>query len=306
MADRSKPARPPARPRPPPRPPRPSQAKTGERAFITPEGVDLKLQLADIGERAGAFILDLLVMFGLLVGMTLLALLAGKAFGYGAWEFLAIVWLLGFFLIRNFYFILFESRARAATLGKRMLGLRVVARDGGSLTIDAVIARNMLREIEIYLPLSFLGYQISEGSAGALITVFGLLWSGVFLLFPLFNKDRLRAGDLIAGTWVIKAPKRQLALDLLKTSARPTDPYAFTDAQLNAYGIYELQTLESILRRKDAAAMKTVADSIRKKIGWPTGRDDFEFLSAYYAKLRARLERGLLFGQRRADKHDRK
>ena len=48
----------------------------------------------------------------------------------------------------------------------------------------------------------------------------------------------------------------------------------------------------------------TVADSIRKKIAWPAGNDDAAFLNAYYARLRARLERGLLFGQRRADKND--
>ena len=34
----------------------------------------------------------------------------------------AIIWLLGFFLLRNFYFTLFEMRARAATPGKRRDG----------------------------------------------------------------------------------------------------------------------------------------------------------------------------------------
>ena len=36
-----------------------------------------------------------------------------------------------------------------------------------------------------------------------------------------------------------------------------------------------------------------------------TVNDDFDFLSAYYAGLRGRLEGRLLMGQRRADKHDR-
>ena len=44
---------------------------------------------------------------------------------------------------------------RGATPGKRMLGLRVVARDGARLTGGAVIARNAMREIEVFLPLSF-------------------------------------------------------------------------------------------------------------------------------------------------------
>ena len=38
-----------------------------------------------------------------------------------------VVWLLGFFLLRNFYFVLMEMGPRAATFGKRAMGLRVVA-----------------------------------------------------------------------------------------------------------------------------------------------------------------------------------
>ena len=42
----------------------------------------------------------------------------------------AVIWLLGAFVILNFDFIMMESRPRAATFGKRWMGLRVVARDG--------------------------------------------------------------------------------------------------------------------------------------------------------------------------------
>jgi hypothetical protein len=46
-----------------------------------------------------------------------------------------------------------------------------------------------------------------------------------------------------------------------------------------------------------------VAAAIRIKIGY-AGGDDYAFLAAYYAALRARLERGLLFGRRRRGKRD--
>ena len=50
-----------------------------------------------------------------------------------------------------------------------------------------------------------------------------------------------------------------------------------------------------------------MADRIRGKIGWITGPNetDAAFLAAYYAGLRGRLEQRMLFGHRRADKHDR-
>jgi hypothetical protein len=49
-----------------------------------------------------------------------------------------------------------------------------------------------------------------------------------------------------------------------------------------------------------------VARRIRTKIGWEGAPDvsDSAFLAAYYAALRGRLERQMLFGRRRKDKFD--
>lgn len=276
------------------------------RRLVTPEGVDLGLTLASGGQRVAAFMLDLCILLGALIVLTLVAMLgffAGGA-GSGSMAFAAILWLLGFFLIRNFYFILMEMGPRAATLGKRMTGLRVVARSGGRLTADAVIARNLIREIEFYLPLSFLGYNAAEGTADAMMALAGLGWAGIFLCFPLFNKDRLRVGDLLAGTWVINAPRRALGYDLMRGDEGDARRHVFTDAQLDAYGIYELQTLETVLRQDNAEAMAAVSWTIRNKLGIGEIDSDAAFLSDYYEALRLRLERKLLFGRRRADKHD--
>lgn len=270
------------------------------RSLVTPEGVDLGLVLASGGQRAAAFFLDLLIMLGALIALTLIAVFT---FFGGSGQFALILWLLGAFILRNGYFILMEMGPRAATYGKRMLGLRVVARNGGRLTADAVIARNLMREIEFYLPLQFLGYRASEGSADAFMALAGFGWAGLFLFFPWFNKDRLRVGDLLAGTWVIDAPRRKLAADLVDDGPSG-EAYAFTEAQLDVYGIYELQTLEQVLRNAHPEAMAAVSYSIRNKIGLGEVAGDREFLTAYYEALRRRLERKLLFGRRRASKHD--
>ena len=118
------------------------------RSFITPEGVDLKLELASAGARAGAFMIDaMLIMVVLIVISIVLGLLALS----GGGEPFAVIWLIGFFILRNGWFILFEMGGRGATPGKRMMGLRVVARDGARLTGPAVFARNAMREIEVFL-----------------------------------------------------------------------------------------------------------------------------------------------------------
>ncbi|TIU19658.1 MAG: RDD family protein, partial [Mesorhizobium sp.] len=82
------------------------------------------------------------------------------------------------------------------------------------LTLDQVIARNLMREIEVFLPLSILAARGGAGVADTLSTIFGLVWALLFSLFPLFNRDRLRIGDLLAGTWVVEAPKVALVEDL--------------------------------------------------------------------------------------------
>jgi hypothetical protein len=160
-----------------------------------------------------------------------------------------------------------------------------------------------MRELELYIPLVFL---ISRGEGiEAWVILAGIVWCGVFVLFPLFNRDRLRAGDLIAGTWVLKAPKQKMLPDL--TNEKPAEAaYTFTTAQLDTYGVKELQVLEQVLRVSEPTAMEAVAEQIRGKIGWITRgyETDKDFLSAYYAALRRRLEQRLLLGVRKKDKHD--
>jgi uncharacterized RDD family membrane protein YckC len=268
------------------------------RELVTPEGVDLRVMLADGGERVSAFLLDVVFILGMLVALTLVLVGSAFLFGFSSAAYLATIWILGFFLLRNFWFIGFELTPRAATPGKRIVGVRVATRDGSPLSANAIFARNAMRELEIFLPLSFL-LGNSRG-VDAWISIVGLVWCGIFLFFPLFNRDRLRVGDLVGGTWVVLAPKRVLDADLSAGESR----LVFSEAALDAYGIKELNILENVLRRRDPATMEAVAARIRKKIGYQLNVPDAEFLSAYYIALRGRLETRLLFGRRRRDKYE--
>ncbi|HEX8388324.1 MAG TPA: RDD family protein [Sphingomonas sp.] len=277
----------------------PRAPRSLRRAFVTPEGVDLRLELGTAGARAGAFLLDLLMLLAILITVSIAV---GYLLSAGRTEILLILWLLGAFVLRNGWFILWELGGRGATPGKRALGLRVVARDGARLSGGAVVARNAMREIEVFLPLSFLADRSADGLADTVTTLFALSWSGLFLFFPLFNRDRLRVGDLVAGTWVVRTARRKLAADLA-AAPRPDERRRFSDAALGLYGVYELQTLETVLRSGQADTIATVAAAIRRKAAMPDDGDDQGFLSDYYAALCERLERGLMVGRRRADKY---
>jgi hypothetical protein len=171
-----------------------------------------------------------------------------------------------------------------------------------------VLARNLLRDVELALPIAAM-FEVAGG--GGITAWFSLLWLGVFALFPFFNRDRLRAGDLVAGTWVVEAPKSKLEATLSTTetatsgtSRRTGASYRFGDEELAIYGEYELQTLERVLREDRHEALVAVQEAICRKIGWnPGAGDERAFLEAYYTQLRARLESGMRMGRRKADKH---
>jgi len=278
-----------------------SQRKVDQRRLITPEGIDLQVQLADIGARIGAYVIDQIIINVGLIAAFFLIIFGGISAGP---EVAITIFILVNFFVRNFYYMFFEMGPKAATPGKRISKIRVASRTHARLTANAVFARNALREIEINLPLSFL--FMSGGSVDSWISLLGLLWSGIFLFFPLFNKDRLRAGDLIAGTWVVRAPKPILAKDLASEKADLDSAFTFTPEQVEAYGVHELHVLENVIRANEPQTVKDVADRIRKKIKWSKGmfEGDLDFLKAYYSALRGRLETRLLFGVRRKDKFD--
>jgi uncharacterized RDD family membrane protein YckC len=274
------------------------------RNIVTPEGVPIPVALADHSERFIAFALDWVIWTLLLLAIYLPLLLVA---GVGSFTLIAIsIALFIGFVVRNIYFVYFEIAWRGATPGKRIVGIRVVDRAGGPLLPSAVIARNLTREVEMFLPL---GILLSGGkSAGGGVDLMQLsigVWLVFFAALPLINRDRMRGGDLIAGTMVIALPKLTLLSDLVERAAQ----FSFTEQQLRAYGAFELQVLEELLRRPPTPAgsvvLREVCDKICHRIGWTSEVPQNQlviFLRDFYTAERAFLERGQLYGKVRAAK----
>lgn len=300
----------------------------GQRQLLTPEGVIVPLTIASRGARAAALLIDLFLIYALMIGTTLTLVWLGSGIGAiqnaprdsalgRATQTLVVIWFIAMFLFRNAWFLWFELGPRGATPGKRLTGIRVAGRtsDGsaGRLTTEAVIARNLLRDIELFMPLVLIAGAVAWGTDTTLAGWAGAAWFLIFALFPFFNRDGLRCGDVIAGTWVVEAPRRKLgqvlsagAATAAGQSAAPAARYHFSEADLAVYGEYELKVLEQVLRDNRPEAIVDVARAICVKIGWtPGGGDNRAFLEAYYTQLRARLESGMRLGRRKANKHDR-
>jgi uncharacterized RDD family membrane protein YckC len=244
------------------------------------------------------------------------------ASGAGPWQQALLIVLA--FVLRQFYFVICETRWQGVTPGKRILGIRVMDARGGQLDAGAILARNLVREIEVWTPLSFLvvGSELWPNAPGWAKIAAGV-WLFMFAFMPLFNRDRLRIGDMIGGTRVVVQPKTLLVPDLAdkalnapppwmpQAPAAPTFP--FTTEQLDVYGIYELQVLEGVLRgdlsqMANIEAMAAVASKIHGKIRYqiPVLPHQYEkFLRDFYTALRSHLEKEILFGQRKEDKYAR-
>jgi uncharacterized RDD family membrane protein YckC len=277
------------------------------REIITPEGVSIPVELADYGERLSAFFIDWVLWVVAMIAVYLPIIFAIGSAG-SILIALSVALFVGF-LVRNLYFVYFEIAWRGATPGKRAVGLRVIDRQGGPLLPTAVIARNLTREVEMFLPLGIL-LTWGKSAEGAVDwePLSLAIWLLFFAVLPAINRDRMRGGDLIAGTMVIAVPKRALSSDLVDGVVH----FSFMEQQLRAYGAFELQVLEELLRRPDSQeatrVLNDVCDKICRKIVWtapvPPGQVAL-FLRDFYTAERAFLEREQLYGKGRADKYAR-
>jgi uncharacterized membrane protein SpoIIM required for sporulation/uncharacterized RDD family membrane protein YckC len=146
----------------------------------TPEHVVLDLEIAGIGSRALAALVDMLILVGgVLAAVIALGLLGGFGLTLGRWG--SALLLLGGFAVWTGYFIFFEAIRRGQTPGKRMVGIRVLMDTGHAVTPGAAAVRNLLRLADFMPPPYLIG-----------------------LLLVAFHPRGKRLGDLVAGTVVAR------------------------------------------------------------------------------------------------------
>ena len=143
----------------------------------TPEHVVVDYEIAGLGSRALAAVIDTLIIIGILVALVLAAAMAGSVVPRLAFFVLRV----GAFALLWGYFAFFEGFRHGQTPGKRWIGIRVIRETGHAVTFRDAAARNLLRYIDFLPPPYLIG--------------------GLFV--ALHPKAR-RLGDLVAGTVVVR------------------------------------------------------------------------------------------------------
>jgi uncharacterized membrane protein SpoIIM required for sporulation len=168
----------------------------------TPEHVAVHLELAGVGSRAAAALVDTLlasVGLALLVGLLLL-LGVRTASVLEGWLVALIILLLAFAFLA--YFVLLEALNGGRTVGKQMLGIRVVMETGHPVTPTGAVVRGLFRLLDCYLPvLPFL--------------------PGLALIF--LQRRNQRLGDLVAGTIVVRDRPMDWSLGPAPVADEPLD-----------------------------------------------------------------------------------
>jgi uncharacterized membrane protein SpoIIM required for sporulation/uncharacterized RDD family membrane protein YckC len=235
----------------------------------TPEHVVLDLEIAGIGSRALAAVLDTVILLGSALALTVVFVVLSR-YGLGVGRLGAMVVTLGGFLGWLGYFILFEGFRRGQTPGKRIAGIRVVMDTGHAVSPGAAAARNLLR-IADALPPPYL--------------------SG--LLLAAFHPRGKRLGDLVAGTVV--------ARDRPYEAGRPTDPEP-GPAELPAPPVLtdqEFRLLAQFAGRQgqlDPAARVRLANGLAARLAGTrpaSGRSAVDQLLALHAEELARRQTGV-------------
>jgi uncharacterized RDD family membrane protein YckC len=163
-------------------PPKPQAGLFNRLEVQSPDALDYQLDIAGLGARSHAFIIDLHIRF--LLALTWVLLVSGGISlldqlhslpRYGWMSSRQLIVLLPAFCLYFLYHPVLEVLMAGRTPGKRMAGVRLVNHLGHTPSIGAILLRNVLRMVDA-LPGIYL----------------------VGLLAVAFTRDKVRIGDLAA------------------------------------------------------------------------------------------------------------
>lgn len=233
---------------------------------VTPEAVTLTVDVAGLGSRMIASLIDSLIQIAIAV-----PILIGVGAGELSGTVELVVLFLVLFLIVWGYYPLFELFWQGRTPGKRAQRLRVVRTDGQPAGGAAIMVRNLIR----------------------ILDVFAFPFLGVISMIVTARAQRL--GDLAAGTMVVR--ERRLTAPQAVTLPGRSDLPA-----VDATGLSEREydVIRSFLSRRSSLDVSArwrlaaqLASALRGRVGsLPDGLSDEAMLEAVAQSYRRRFGSG--------------
>jgi len=244
---------------------------------VTTEKVTISFRVAGLGSRFLAWLVDACVILLFLVALAWPASVLEKG-----WEGLgSAVFLLGLFVLLWGYFLFFEWLWFGQTPGKRLVGIRVIQKDGTGLKFFEAALRNLLRFVD-GLPFFYaVGFVVAACN-------------------PRFR----RLGDLVAGTMVVHLERRARAVQPLleRPAALERAQEMLVRQRLAQLDRVQKQTILDLCLRRDQLRLRprvqtfhAVADYLQTRL--KLVREEFQ------SDEKLVLQVAALLGERTPEKH---
>ncbi|MDI9366576.1 MAG: RDD family protein [Flavobacterium sp.] len=169
-------------------------------SILTPQNIELEYDLASVGDRIVAAIVDRLILIAYAIILIVIALRANFS------DDVLTLFIYVVCIPAIFYSLLSEVLMNGQTIGKRVMKIKVISINGNQPSFSQYLMRWLFRMIEVWI-------------------LFGVV--GVIMIAV--SEKRQRLGDIVAGTTLIKTTLRTTINDTLyvpvaETNYRATYP----------------------------------------------------------------------------------
>lgn len=218
--------------------------------FITNQNIEIDYQIAGLGDRIFAYVIDSIIVGGYVFFIMLLSSgisqSAPESYIYFTIIFIAPV---------LFYSLLFEFFANGQTPGKRVRDIKVIRVNGGSPTFSGYLLRWIFRPIDT--------------------GIYGI----VAIICISATEKGQRLGDIVAGTTVAKIPS-QIKLDDIQGPAIENHEVTFPEVQ--RLSDQQVELIKEALRMNqvnyESEGIETLATKIQAFLSISTDLPAMKFL----------------------------
>jgi uncharacterized RDD family membrane protein YckC len=162
-------------------------------AITTTQNISLEYTLASIGDRIVATLVDLGIFLAYFFVAAMFISFVGDSLGTtSSWIFIS------FFLPIAFYSLLSEIFFNGQTVGKRVMGIKVISLNGNQPSFGQYLARWLFRLIDLW------SFSFVVGTITIAVT-----------------EKHQRVGDLVAGTTLVKLKPKTAIQETIFTAVAP-------------------------------------------------------------------------------------
>lgn len=230
--------------------------------LTTDHNVPIEVELATVGQRLVAVLLDVVIMVAYFVIMTLImSVIFISSFNFDNYDEIS-VWQILFMIIVYLPFVLYtpllEYLTKGQTVGKMAMGIRVTKKNGENAKFKEYFTRWLFRPIEFYIILSAQG--------GLLLLIASAFFD---ILIASVSGSNQRIGDFMANTVVVrKNPNRSFSIqDVL--AIKSNENYEPTYTNVTMYTDEDMMLVKNTISRVEKYRnenTKKLAISLAEKI----------------------------------------